>query len=55
MSVAGNPAYEQLLGLCQNIRGFDIRGIPYVYINCEIQGMLVIWLKRFLIESKTSK
>ena len=29
------------LDLCQNFRGFDIRGVPYVYINREIQGMPV--------------
>ena len=33
--------------LRQNFRGFDIRGVPYVYINREIQGMPVcfFWLK----------
>ena len=30
------------LDLCQNFRGFDIRGVPYVYINREIQGMPVV-------------
>ena len=33
------PACEQRLG--QNFRGFDIRGVLYVYINHEIQGMPV--------------
>ena len=27
--------------LCQNFRGFNIRGVPYVYINHEIQGIPV--------------
>ena len=27
--------------MCENFRGFDIRGVPYVYINREIQGMPV--------------
>ena len=36
--MAGNPSYEQ--GLVY-FRGFDIRGVPYVYINREIQGMPV--------------
>ena len=26
----------------QNFRGFDICGVPYVYINREIQGMPVM-------------
>ena len=30
--------------LCQNFRGFDIRGVPYVHINREIQGMPVLSL-----------
>ena len=30
------------LDLCQNFRGFDICGVPYVYINREIQGMPVV-------------
>ena len=38
--VAGNPALGRL-DLCQNFRGFDIRGVPYVYINREIHGMPV--------------
>ena len=28
--------------MCENFRGFDIRGVPYVYINREIQGMPVL-------------
>ena len=28
--------------MCENFRGFDIRGLPYVYINREIQGMPVM-------------
>ena len=38
--MAGNPAKGE--DLCQNFRGFDFRGVPYVYINREIQGMSVI-------------
>ena len=39
--MGGNPLWAGV-GMCQNFRGFDIRGIPYVHINREIQGMPVI-------------
>ena len=42
--MAGNPAYEQQLGLCQSFRGFVFRGDPNVYINRKIQDVPVLQL-----------
>ena len=35
----GQP--RRRLGLCQNFRGFEFRGVPNVYINREIQEVPV--------------
>ena len=40
----GYPRLWAGVGLYQNFRGFDILGVPYVYINREIKGMPVILL-----------
>ena len=40
------------VGHCQNFRGFDIRGVPYVYINREIQGMPVQYVSVPWLEPK---
>ena len=45
--VAGNPAQGRL-DLCQNFCGFDICRVPYVCIKCEIQGIPVYILNRYL-------
>ena len=39
--VAGNPAYGEVGSMSKFLR-FDIRGVPYVYINRKIQGMPVL-------------
>ena len=43
------------VGHCQNFRGFDIRGVPYVYINREIQGMPVYGAKKLYKCAKSQK
>ena len=40
ISVAEKPPNRES-GSMSNFRGFDIRGLPTVYINREIQGMPV--------------
>ena len=36
-------------------RGFDIRGVPYVYINREIQGMAVYGVTNIYSETRLTK